>query len=95
MSCRANIEYSSPDPDSHEEAAQELHQLVPGAVTDCQGAEDDGKVGVDGVHHHQQGDVDKKVGTKASLDMDQYLFKDVDVVKKKMFIVTTFDYIDN
>ena len=95
MSCRANIEYSGPDPDSHEEAAQELHQLVPGAVAHCQGAEDDGKVGVDSVHHHQQGDVDKKVGTKARLEMNQYIFKDVNVVKKKKFILTTFDDINN
>ena len=61
---------------------------------DSQGADDDGKVGVDGVHHHQQGDVDKKVGTKAALDVDQYVFKDINVVKKKAFIVSTFNDID-
>ena len=73
MSFWADVEYSCPDPASQAETAQELHQLVPGAVMDCQGAKDDGKVAVDSVHHHQQGDVDEKVGTKATLDQLVYL----------------------
>ena len=72
-----SVEYPGQELDYKKEAAKELFYLVPIVVTNCKRDDVDGKVGVDGVHHQHQGDVDEKVGTIAILDVQQHIVTEV------------------